>query len=289
MGCLSEWSVVLVGGDARERILADEIRTAGGDVVLFGHAGETADELHVAVRGRWVVAPVSGIGPGGLVKGPGGSIRILPEVANHAQGVVAGAIDEAWAANLRVPVVAYRERDAFAWANAVPTAEGALAWALNADGHILHDAWVGVTGFGRVAQILAPRLAGIGCRLRVLARDPAERAHAKALGYGAAPVAKEPLTDLAVLFNTIPSVIFDAEVVEVLPQTTLVLDLASPPGGFTPGARAVLEGRLAWHPSLPGEIAPASAAAIILETLEQLCPTLHGDARGRTRSASFPG
>jgi dipicolinate synthase subunit A len=287
MGCLGLWAAVVVGGDARERVLRDRIRTAGGDVVLYGHDDGDDEALERLARHRWIMAPVSGIGPGGIVKAPRGPLRVTREAANTSLGVVAGAVDGDWAAGLAVPILAYRERDDFAWANAVPTAEGALAWALTAHGRVLHGSVVGITGFGRVAQVLAPRLAGVGAAVCIIARSPAERAHAAALGYRAAPWSPREAHGLALFFNTVPAMILDDAWVAALPADTPILDLASPPGGFPPEARADLDGRLAWHPSLPGEIAPDTAADIILQTLEALCPVLHA-AAGSGRFVSHP-
>jgi dipicolinate synthase subunit A len=275
MGIFSGWRAVVIGGDAREQVLCDLLEERGATVRLYGHdPAEDGRHLAALVTGRWVVAPVSGIDGDGRVKAPHGTVELRPAAVSRARGVIAGAIAPAWAARVSVPTVAYREADVFAWKNAVPTAEGALAWALHATPRVLSRAVAVLVGFGRVAQILAPRLGGVGAVVRVLARDPAERAHAAALGWQTGEIGVAGWVDADLVFNTVPVPLFDVEHVAALPATARVLDMASPPGGFRPAARERLGPRLDWHPSLPGEIAPASAAAIICETLEWLVPTL---------------
>jgi dipicolinate synthase subunit A len=273
MGIFAGWAAVLVGGDAREAILAARLNRAGGRVRLFGHAGESDDDLGSCLVDHWLVAPVSGIGPGGTIKGPDRTLVVTPETANQAAGVIAGAVDAAWRQRVRVPVLAYRETDVFAWKNAVPTAEGALAWALNAQPRLFTGTETVVAGFGRVSQVMAPRLAAQGARVTILARSAAARAHAEALGFSTAPLTVAPLSRAAFLFNTIPAPVFGLESAKAFQDTASVLDMASPPGGFSPEAQAWLGKRLSWHPSLPGEIAPASAADIIYDTLAWILST----------------
>jgi dipicolinate synthase subunit A len=265
-------------------VLGRLLREDGADVAFAGREESAEDTVPVElVRDRWILAPVSGIDAQGRIKAPtaSGFVVLEPDTASASRGIVAGYVDPAWAARLAVPVVTYRERDPFAWANAVPTAEGAIAWALEARPDVLQGLVATVVGFGRVAQILVPRLAGIGLTVRVAVRDRAAQAHAAALGYRGGPIDQDAFSHAALVFNTVPVPILTAALLERLPSDARVLDMASPPGGLTAEARRLLGERLEWQPSLPGRIAPVTAAAVVHAALRDIVPILlHAHASG---------
>lgn len=269
MGDFSGLKAVVIGGDDREQQLTDIMRREGAEVRLWGR-GSGEPPLEQLVRGAWAIFPVSGVAPGGEVRAPAGPHWVRPESLTGSLGVVAGRADPEWAQACQVPVIEYRERDVFAWQNAVPTAEGALDWALSCRPDTVFGRVAAITGFGRVAEVLAHRLAAFGAKTRVLARSADDRAHAKALGFAADVLGPETLVDVEILFNTVPAPVFDAGLVRALPTDTPVLDMASAPGGFTEEARERLGPRWVWLPSLPGMIAPRSAAIIIANTLREI-------------------
>ncbi|MBJ8192724.1 dipicolinate synthase subunit A, partial [Bacillus cereus] len=72
------------------------------------------------------------------------------------------------------------------------------------------------------------------------------------------------------IFNTIPSMIITAQILSKLPLSTVIIDLASAPGGcdFRYAEKRGIKAVLA--PGLPGIVAPKTAGAIIANTLVQL-------------------
>ena len=65
--------------------------------------------------------------------------------------------------------------------------------------------------------------------------------------------------DFDVIFNTVPALIFSRERLEKLEKSTLLIDLASRPGGVDFNAAAELQVKTIWALSLPGRVAPKSA------------------------------
>ena len=72
------------------------------------------------------------------------------------------------------------------------------------------------------------------------------------------------------LFNTVPHTIFDREFLREVDKKTLLVELASVPGGFDICAAQELGTNISWALSLPGKYAPESAGAIIAECVEML-------------------
>jgi len=263
--------IAVVGGDQREAALVELWLKAGGDAQLYGHHpddGVTPGANFFAHA--LAVAPPSGIDADGRVRGPFGQVVLAPDVLKQAQGVIAGAVAGPWAAQIGIPCAAYRERPEFAWPNAVPTAEGALGWALTTGPHTLAGSEVLVAGVGRVGTALALRARALGASVVALDRVPAARGRAAASGLAVRPLGRHALTGGRWLFNTIPAQLFDVDEVARLCPDARVLDLASWPGGFTHAAVRWLGPRLTVDRSVPGRVAPISAAKILHDCIRSV-------------------
>ena len=135
-----------------------------------------------------------------------------------------------------------------------------------------------VLGFGPVGRALAVRLAALGARVTVAARRPVQRAMAEELGLRAVP-----LTELAAeaaafdtVVNTIPAPVLTAQVLAALPKKSLIVDLASKPGG-TDFAAARRLGHTALHAlSLPTVWAPETAGEALARTVQAILQEREG-------------
>lgn len=171
----------------------------------------------------------------------------------------------------------YFSREELAVQNAVPTAEGAIQLAMEELPITVRDARCLVTGYGRVAKALTRALTALGAHVTVAARRCSDRAAAQCEGCAAVTPNEIPLGDgYDVYFNTVPALLFPAEVLERLPKGALLIDLASRPGGVDFTAAAACGVRTVWAQSLPGRVAPKTAAAIIRRTVFNLIRELRG-------------
>ena len=139
---------------------------------------------------------------------------------------------------------------------AVPSAEGAIQIAMEETARTLHGTAALVIGYGRIGMALAPRLRGLGMDVTVCARRCETRALAEMQGFAAVPMEQLPAAAKAapVIFNTVPALVLDETVLKGLPQETLVIDLASRPGGTDFEAAKRLRTRVVWALSLPPEM-----------------------------------
>jgi dipicolinate synthase subunit A len=81
---------------------------------------------------------------------------------------------------------------------------------------------------------------------------------------------EKEVRDTDILINTIPLLIVSASVISKLPAHTLIIDLASKPGGtdFRYAEKRGIKALLA--PGLPGIVAPKTAGQILANVLAQL-------------------
>jgi dipicolinate synthase subunit A len=168
-----------------------------------------------------------------------------------------------------IELVDYFAREELTVLNAIPTAEGCIELLLRRSQRTLCGTPVLVVGFGHVGRALAPRLAALGAPVTVAARSPAQRAEARSMGLAAADTAR--LQTLAARFdtvvNTAPAPLLTQAVLCALPPRSLIVDLASRPGG-TDFAAAQALGHTALHAlSLPASCAPESAGEYVAHTV----------------------
>lgn len=155
--------------------------------------------------------------------------------------------------------------------NAVPTAEGCIALLMAHSPRTLWHQRILITGFGRVARALAVRLTALGAEVVVAARDPAQRALAAGRGCRTVPLdAMDLPLNCSIVVNTVPAMLLGARQLAMLPPHSLVVDLASKPGG-TDFAAAKQMGHTTIHAlGLPGQCAPETAGTFLAEAILQV-------------------
>ncbi len=163
----------------------------------------------------------------------------------------------------------YALREEFEALNAVPTAEGAIALAMDEFPFTIFSSRVVITGFGRVGKALAQRLHALGAHVTICARHAGARAEAESMSYKACDfnaLCREA-AQCDILFNTVPAQVIGGGVLSALPPHAGVIDLASKPGGVDLDEAKALGVNVIWALSLPGKVAPVSAGKIIEETV----------------------
>lgn len=163
----------------------------------------------------------------------------------------------------------YLNLDSFCLANAVPTAEGAIAKAITDTPFCLWKSRVLVIGNGRVGKILAARLKALECEVTVAARKDADFAYIEALGmkYIHTKNVLHAAKDFDIIFNTI-----DIPVFEEIPNKLkgkFIYDLSTK--GCIDYQKAQNMGINAVKlPGLPGKTAPQTAGEIIAQTVTEI-------------------
>ncbi len=162
----------------------------------------------------------------------------------------------------------YYMRDEFEILNAVPTCEGAIQIAMEELPITLHGANAIVTGYGRIGSLLARNLRDLGANVTVFARKTGARALCSANSIPALPFSSlsECLKNADVLFNTVPQTVIGRKELAGA-KDSLIIDLASKPGGVDFDAARDLGVKVIWALGLPGKVAPVSAGKIIKKSI----------------------
>ena len=171
-----------------------------------------------------------------------------------------------------IELVPLLDRDDVAIYNSIPTAEGAIMMAIEHTDYTIHSSNVVVTGFGRVGHTIAHKFSGLGANVSVAARSLTDLARISEMNLKAIPLEELPkhLDDCDILINTIPALVITQEAIEKLPAHTVIIDLASRPGGtdFEFAEKRGIKAILAK--SLPGVVAPKTAGKILANVIIQI-------------------
>ena len=173
-----------------------------------------------------------------------------------------------------VELVDYFARPELTVYNAIPTAEGCIGILLAERTRTLWGTNLLLLGFGPVGQALGARLAALGANVTVCARRAEQRALAESLGLRGAELAR--LAALAPAFdtvvNTIPApvlteLVLTELVLAALRPGSLIVDLASKPGGTDFAAEQRLGCKAIHALSLPAACAPDTAGEAVARTV----------------------
>lgn len=271
--------IAVVGGDEREQEIARLAAAAGARVTAYGFpwpergiTGVTlSDGPEAAMQGaRYALFPIPGIAPDGALFAPAAPAPIVPTAAllgtlEPGATVILGVADEklrAAAAETGVGLVEYEHDVELMLERGPAIVEGALAQAIAHTRVTIHRAPVCVVGHGTIGALLARTLVLLGGHVTVAARNPVQRAAARAVGADAIPL--ESLAglapSLAMVFSAVPAPVVGRPVLERLPRGALVMDLAAPPGGVDLDAARALGHEAVWARGL-GRRAPVTVGA----------------------------
>lgn len=178
----------------------------------------------------------------------------------------------ALAEELGRPLYDYFASDELQRKNALPTAEGAVCILMKETALTVAGMPVAVTGYGRVSRALCELLYAMHAKVTVAARKESDLADAAAHGYATVSIAEPAgLRSLChgqcAIFNTVPCWLFTDDVLKEMQKNTLLIDLASAPGGVDANAAGKYGIRVIWALSIPGKYAPVTAGRIVADTV----------------------
>lgn len=286
---LTGLSIAMIGGDARQLEIIRKLNEWDANLTLIGFdqlehgftgaAKAKIDEVNFEEMDA-ILLPISGTDPEGKVEATfcnedivltSQYLKRTPSHCTIYSGISNTYLDQCVAEAQR-DLVKLLERDDLAIYNSIPTAEGTIMMIIEHTDMTIHNASVMVLGFGRTGITVADRMAALGAHVKVGARRSEHLARIAQMGLE--PFSIENLDtqvkDIDICINTIPAHILSAKVLSYMPLSTLIIDLASKPGGtdFRYADKRGIQTMLA--PGLPGIVAPRTAGQLLAKVLEPL-------------------
>lgn len=272
-------NISLIGGDNRNAELAKLFMQEGNNVKVYGINEESLkneETLEEATKEAYVIIlGVPALQDKEMIKAniPISATYFL-NCVNENQIVYGGVLKDKLLTGMQkkgIKYVDFMQSEEFAILNTIPTVEGAIEIAIKETNITLHEANILILGFGRIGKLLAKTLKGFECKIDLAARKDEDFAWIDTYGYRKVTYdcLNEKLGDYDIIFNTVPSLILDQERLKKVKKESLIIDLASKPGGVDFEKAKELGIKTNWALGLPGKIASKTAAKYMKRIIEK--------------------
>lgn len=278
------YDYAVIGGDMRQAYLTESLVQGGGRVCYFAlcakpKQGGGADSLsEICGMAPCLIGPIP-FSKNGDVLNQSALAQALPidQLLSHfrsGQSFFAGCIPEDFrkkAVEKGVRVFDLMKDPQLSIFNTLATAEGAICEAIKRSVINLRHSSCAVLGYGKCAGTLCSYLKGMHCHVYAATNRGEERARAALLADWAGSLEEFALCagEFDFIFNTIPALVMDEEILGKMKRSVVIIDIASAPGGADFEAARQLGLNAVLCPGLPGRYAPASSAEAIKEAIER--------------------
>lgn len=165
----------------------------------------------------------------------------------------------------------YNKVESFLLENAYLTAEGAIALYKERSDTAIYNSDMLIVGYGRIAQALHKMLSSMGARVTVCSRSTVSKAQSTFAGAKHIPFSKLKVQGrYTAVFNTVPHLIFTKAELDALDSNTMIIDLASFPGGVDTLYASARGIELIDGKRLPSRYSVKSAGYLIGKTVHQI-------------------
>jgi len=260
--------ILIVGGDNRQIYLSEALNNRGFEAKIHTD-GDLVAELKNTDA---VILPMPFTKDGVTVNSQNNPVEIkdlLNGLTENNTVFVGLAGNSSVDFNNNLKVYDYSKREELAIKNAVPTAEGVIKIAIERMNTTVFSSKVLITGFGKTAKAVAKAFYSLGADVTICARKASDLAYAESLCYETVNFTdlNERCNNYDILINTVPSIVITETTLMTLPQSCLLIEIASAPYGidFSAARDAGFESVVSG--SLPGKIAPKTAGYIICEAI----------------------
>lgn len=286
---LEDINILMLGGDARYLYVIQYLTEQNAQLSVLGFDEHTFSDEKINIVNEQtidfsiydaVILPITGVGSTGEIV-PTFSKQTYFLTADHLKQTKANCIIFTGVMNhflqqiterTNRQLVALFNRNNVAILNSIPTAEATLKLAIEHTNYTIHRANVFVLGFGRIGFTTARLFKNVGAHVTVVARDDSHLARITEMNM--TPLHLDDLAtelhEAEIIINTIPHLILTRKMVKLMNQNSLIIDLASTPGGTNFSAAKDYNIQALHALGLPGKTAPKTAGIILGETVTNL-------------------
>ncbi len=284
----------IIGGDLRIIKLAKMLSKEENEIYVYGL--EKAEELKNNPKIKYcetikkaieeveiVIGPIPFSSNGKTINMPFSdkevTIREMMHVINAKVLIAGGITPEVYemANDEYIEIIDIMKREELAVLNTIATAEGTIQIAIENTNKIIHGSEVLILGFGRIGKVLARKLAGLSAKVTCAARKDEDLAWIQAYGHKATNINTigENLKQFDIIINTVPHIILNEDRLKYVKNDSLLIDLASNPGGIDKKAVKGNKLKFVWALSLPGKVAPTTSAEFIKDTIYNIIKEIY--------------
>ena len=153
--------------------------------------------------------------------------------------------------------------------NAHITAEATVAEILKYSAYSIYGQKIIVCGYGRCGKSVADLLAAMGAKVTILARSAKARQMARGNGHEAVDFSYGPeeVYGARTIVNTVPAQVIREPMIQEMHKDTVIIDIASRPGGVDLVAAERQEIKVVAALGLPGIYTTKSSAKVFADAV----------------------
>ena len=272
---MNDYSYLIVGGDKRQEYLYNNLlnKNKKVDAIFLFDENDISENLEKLNKANVIILPIPSTTNGTTLYSPITQneipLNLVTTGISKNAILFTGGENNLFTASKAKKVINLLSDEVMTLKNAMATAEATLAIIINNTEFTLFGNEILITGYGRIGKTLTDYLISLKAKVSVCARNEIARANAQLSGatvFGFDKL-KEYLPKYKIIINTVPMQIFKKEELKRINTNTLIIDLASKPGGIDFDSAKYM-GLNAIHAlSLPGKYSPKTAAEFIEEAI----------------------
>lgn len=283
------FNIAVIGGDKRLVYMVPRFLEQGYKVLCYATENTSgykeiryAESLKEAVEQADVVAAGIPLAKGDRIFSTGDfpdlELENFLNLLREGQSLFAGVVPQNVREHCQKRGVCWHdfmEWEPLAVFNAIATAEGAVLEAVRNQPTNLHGSKTLILGYGRCAKVLGAKLKALDAQVAVCCRNQEAQSWAEASGHRVISFdqLEQEISGFEYIYNTVPAVVLQGNVLKKIRKDAIVLELASQSGGIDREAAQMEEIRVVRCPGLPGKYAAKVSgeklAEFVIETLER--------------------
>lgn len=272
--------ILFLGGDIRQEYASEYLRQHGIPSEVFIDFILNEKIKYYISKSDCIVLPLPVLKEGKYLNMKG-DIRIplknLFEAIGFDKIILAGMLPdslEEYSDYDNHKKIDYYNDERFKIYNAYLSAEGAVFYAKKRMDKSIHSSQIAIMGYGRIGKILSHILRAQGAKIYIFTRKQLDMVWSELSGFQSQEIKNmgtiDDIKNMDVIFNTIPSHIFNEDIVQNISDHTLIIDIASYPYGIDEKLLERYPLKYFKEAGIPGRYAPQSAGEALGKTIINL-------------------
>lgn len=283
MSYIEKKHFVFIGGDNRQQFIKEYLLNHYGSSFCFtdltsSNSLSTNEILSLIEQGNVIIAPLPITSDGICISIPSNedkTTKLVPfngmiERLRPDSIIFAGGFTPNMSATMSVKGIRfydYLTSRCVQTKNAIATAEGTIMKAIENSIVNIHSSDCLILGFGKCAKVLAAKFSALNANVTICARSDYSLCEAFTCGYNTIHLEKlsSIIKDYDYVINTIPAMVLEACTLDKLTKKTLIIDIASKPGGIDYDYANKNNLNTIHYLGIPGKVSPKTSGYILGE------------------------
>lgn len=272
-------NVLLIGGDLRQRYLAEDIEKTGTNTSVYFENNKDLSSLEEKIKNSdIIVCPVPFTKDKKNIFSTQCStdldIEDFLNYINSKHTVFGGNIPQNIKTNFKekgVNYVDFMNIEEVSIKNAIATAEGTIAEAIRHSSINIHNSKCLVLGYGRCGKVIAQKLKALDAHVTIADRSEEKLANGFSFGLETADIynLEGTIDNFDFIFNTVPKLLIKKNIIDLMKKDVVIIDISSAPGGVDFEYCKALGINANLCLGLPGKYSPKTSADILFGAIKK--------------------